>query len=140
MYISGDRKWYVSTFYIQDAPQIFQYDDHASYRPANYGGGFSMQAVTMRTALIKSLNVVTVDVAMRTGLNVLRKLQSLLACHDPRLIHRSHSAQRELAAEHRRGIIPPSPIAAKGRAKINHSRSGRQCETYCHNSPINKKL
>jgi penicillin-binding protein 1B len=53
---------------FQDAPQVFKYDDHASYRPANYGGGFSMQDVTMRTALIKSLNVVTVDVAMRTGL------------------------------------------------------------------------
>jgi len=38
------------------------------YRPANYGGGFSMRDVPMRTGLIKSLNVVTVDVAMQTGL------------------------------------------------------------------------
>lgn len=51
-----------------DAPQEFKYDRNAIYRPSNYGGGYSMRNVTMRTALVKSLNVVTVDVAMRTGL------------------------------------------------------------------------
>lgn len=51
-----------------DAPQEFVYDRNAKYRPSNYGGGYSMREVTMRTALVKSLNVVTVDVAMRTGL------------------------------------------------------------------------
>jgi penicillin-binding protein 1B len=51
-----------------DAPQEFVYDRNAKYRPANYGGGYSMRDVTMRTALVKSLNVVTVDIAMRTGL------------------------------------------------------------------------
>jgi penicillin-binding protein 1B len=51
-----------------DAPQEFIYDGHARYRPANYGGGFSMRDVMMRSALVRSLNVVTVDVAMRTGL------------------------------------------------------------------------
>lgn len=50
-----------------DAPREFVYDRTVKYRPANYGGGFSMQDVSMRTGLIKSLNVVTVDVAMRTG-------------------------------------------------------------------------
>jgi penicillin-binding protein 1B len=52
----------------EDAPQEFIYDGRARYRPANYGGGYSMRDVTMRTALVRSLNVVTVDVAMRTGL------------------------------------------------------------------------
>ncbi len=51
-----------------DSPQEFVYDRKAKYRPANYGGGYSMHDVTLRTALVKSLNVVTVDVAMRTGL------------------------------------------------------------------------
>ncbi|HWT02408.1 MAG TPA: PBP1A family penicillin-binding protein [Pyrinomonadaceae bacterium] len=51
-----------------DAPQEFIYADGAKYRPANYGGGFSMRDVTMRTGLVRSLNVVTVDVAMRAGL------------------------------------------------------------------------
>jgi penicillin-binding protein 1B len=52
-----------------DAPQEFIYAGNAKYRPANYGGGFSMRDVTMRNALVHSLNVVTVDVAMRTGLS-----------------------------------------------------------------------
>ncbi|HEX8142803.1 MAG TPA: PBP1A family penicillin-binding protein [Pyrinomonadaceae bacterium] len=52
----------------QDAPREFIYDRRSLYRPSNYGGAYSMRDVTMRTALIKSLNVVTVDVAMRTGL------------------------------------------------------------------------
>jgi penicillin-binding protein 1B len=53
---------------FKDAPQEFIYDRKFKYRPANYGGGFSMRDVNMRTGLIKSLNVVTVDVAMQTGL------------------------------------------------------------------------
>lgn len=53
---------------FRDEPQEFVYDRNAKFSPSNYGGGFSMQAVTMRTALVKSLNVVTVDVAMQTGL------------------------------------------------------------------------
>ncbi len=51
-----------------DAPREFVYDRKRIYRPANYGGGYSMRDVTMRTGLVKSLNVVTVDVAMQTGL------------------------------------------------------------------------
>ena len=52
-----------------DAPRAFTFDQHSpAYRPANYGGGYSMRDVTMRDALTKSLNVVTVDLAMQTGL------------------------------------------------------------------------
>ncbi len=53
---------------FKDAPQEFIYGHKARYRPTNYGGGFSMLDVPMRTGLIKSLNVVTVDVAVQTGL------------------------------------------------------------------------
>ena len=56
----------VQTF--ADAPRDFVYDHNRIYRPANFGGGYSMHDVTMRTGLVKSLNVVTVDVAMQTGL------------------------------------------------------------------------
>ena len=52
----------------QDAPREFTYDRGTKYRPANYGGAYSMRDVPMRTGLVKSLNVVTVDVAMHTGL------------------------------------------------------------------------
>ena len=53
---------------FRDAPQEFTYARTQKYRPANFGGGFSMRDVPMRNGLIKSLNVVTVDVAMQTGL------------------------------------------------------------------------
>ena len=53
---------------FMDAPREFTYDRNQTYRPANYGGGYSMNEVPMRTGLVKSLNVVTVDVALQTGL------------------------------------------------------------------------
>jgi len=53
---------------FKDAPREFTYDRNLKYRPTNYGGNFSMSDVPMRTGLIKSLNVVTVEVAMQTGL------------------------------------------------------------------------
>lgn len=53
---------------FRDAPQEFTYAGNQKYRPSNYGGGFSMREVPLRTGLIKSLNVVTVDVALHTGL------------------------------------------------------------------------
>ena len=54
-----------------DAPREFRYDarQRAAYRPANYGGAYAMRDVTMRTGLVRSLNVVTVEVAMRAGLS-----------------------------------------------------------------------
>jgi len=51
-----------------DAPREFVYDRNKKYRPANFGGGYSMREVPMRDGLVKSLNTVTVDVAMQTGL------------------------------------------------------------------------
>ena len=50
-----------------DAPETFQYGN-ASYSPANYGKSYSMHDVLVREGLIRSLNVVTVDLAMQTGL------------------------------------------------------------------------
>ena len=51
-----------------DSPRDFVYDRNQTYRPANFGGSYSMRDVTMRTGLVNSLNVVTVDVALQTGL------------------------------------------------------------------------
>jgi penicillin-binding protein 1B len=53
---------------FQDRPREFLYDQRATYRPSNYGGAYSMRDVTMREGLIRSLNVVTVDLALQTGL------------------------------------------------------------------------
>lgn len=52
---------------FHDEPQTFEYG-RATYSPANYGRAYSMHPVMMRDALVRSLNTVTVDVAMRTGL------------------------------------------------------------------------
>jgi penicillin-binding protein 1B len=51
-----------------DTPQTFQYGN-ATYSPGNYGKSYSMHDVLMREGLIRSLNVVTVELAMRTGLD-----------------------------------------------------------------------
>jgi penicillin-binding protein 1B len=52
----------------RDAPQTFEYGS-ATYSPANYGKAYSMHDVLLREGLVHSLNVVTVDLAMRTGLS-----------------------------------------------------------------------
>ena len=58
----------LSTF--RDAPQEFQ-NGYKTYSPANYGGGYSMHDVLMRDGLVRSLNVVTVDIAIHTGLTTI---------------------------------------------------------------------
>jgi penicillin-binding protein 1B len=71
----------VQTF--PDAPRTFTYDRDKLYRPANYGGGYSMSEVTMRTGLVKSLNVVTVDIALQTGLARIATLAEQLGLPRP---------------------------------------------------------
>lgn len=66
-----------------DSPREFTYDVRARYRPANYGGGFSMRDVTLRTGLVRSLNVVTVDVAMRAGLTRVASLAEQMGLPRP---------------------------------------------------------
>jgi penicillin-binding protein 1B len=56
-----------------DTPQTFQYGN-ATYAPGNYGKAYSMHDVLMREGLVRSLNVVTVDVAMRVGLGTVADL------------------------------------------------------------------
>jgi penicillin-binding protein 1B len=66
-----------------DAPREFKYDGRSRYRPANYGGAFSMRDVTLRTGLVRSLNVVTVDAAMRVGLTRVASLAERLGLPKP---------------------------------------------------------
>lgn len=47
----------------KDEPKTFSYDNQ-EYSPGNMGDKYSMQPVTLRDAMVQSLNVVTVDVAM----------------------------------------------------------------------------
>ncbi|MBA3242993.1 MAG: PBP1A family penicillin-binding protein [Acidobacteria bacterium] len=66
-----------------DAPREFRYDVRAKYRPANYGGGYSMRDVTLREGLVRSLNVVTVDAALRAGLTRVASLAESLGLPKP---------------------------------------------------------
>lgn len=68
---------------FMDAPREFVYDRNRTYQPANYGGGYSMGEVTMRTGLVKSLNVVTVDVALQTGLARIANLAAAFGLPKP---------------------------------------------------------
>jgi penicillin-binding protein 1B len=47
----------------EDKPKTFAFDNQ-EYSPGNFGDQYSNATVTLRDALVKSLNVVTVDVAM----------------------------------------------------------------------------
>src|SRR2546427_8752336 len=47
----------------KDEPKTFTYDNQ-EYSPGNMGDKYSMQPVTLRDAMVHSLNVVTVEVAM----------------------------------------------------------------------------
>lgn len=51
-----------ATTYI-DEPRTFSYDNQ-EYSPGNFGDSYSHAPVTLRDALVHSLNVITVDVAM----------------------------------------------------------------------------
>jgi penicillin-binding protein 1B len=51
-----------ATTYV-DEPKTFTYDNQ-EYSPGNFGDSYSRAPVTLRDALVHSLNVVTVDVAM----------------------------------------------------------------------------
>ena len=52
---------------FDDSPRQILFDAQI-YSPQNYGGGFSNQPVTLREGIVRSLNVVAVDAAMRVGL------------------------------------------------------------------------
>jgi len=68
---------------FMDAPRDFVYDRNRIYHPANYGGGYSMREVTMRTGLVRSLNVVTVDIALQAGLARIANLASRFGLPKP---------------------------------------------------------
>lgn len=70
----GNRS-YTAASMLSDTPQTFTFDGGRSeYKPSDYHGGFSNRDVTLREALARSLNVPTVELAMRIGLGNIAKL------------------------------------------------------------------
>lgn len=63
-----------ATMYV-DAPKTFSYDAQ-QYSPGNFGDAYSNKLITLRDALVKSLNVVTVEVAMEVTIGRVMNLAS----------------------------------------------------------------
>ncbi len=72
-----------ATVYI-DQPMTFTYDNQ-EYSPGNMGDKYSMQPVTLRDAMVHSLNVVTVDVAMEVTIGRVMNLAAKAGL--PRVAH-----------------------------------------------------
>ena len=98
---------------FMDAPRDFVYDRNKIYHPANYGGGYSMREVTMRTGLVRSLNVVTVDVALQTGLARIANLATRFGLPKP---------QRYPALALGTGEVTPLQLASSYAAFVNEGR------------------
>jgi penicillin-binding protein 1B len=64
-----------------DEPKTFTFDNQ-EYSPGNFGDDYSNGPVTLRDALVKSLNVVTVDVAMEVTIGRVMNLAAK-ACLPP---------------------------------------------------------
>ncbi|MGH9882634.1 MAG: transglycosylase domain-containing protein, partial [Pyrinomonadaceae bacterium] len=63
-----------ATTYI-DEPKTFTFDNQ-EYSPGNFGDGYTNAPVTLRDALVHSLNVITVDVAMEVTVGRVMNLAS----------------------------------------------------------------
>src|SRR3989449_9741917 len=69
---------------FKDEPTTFTYDNQ-QYSPGNMGDKYSMQPVTLRDAMVHSLNVVTVDVAMEVTIGRVMSLAAKAGL--PRVSH-----------------------------------------------------
>ncbi len=63
-----------ATTYV-DEPKTFSYDNQ-EYSPGNFGNSYSRGPVTLRDALVNSLNVITVEVAMEVTVGRVMNLAS----------------------------------------------------------------
>src|ERR1043166_3562007 len=69
---------------FKDEPKTFTYDNQ-EYSPGNMGDKYSMEPVTLRDAMVHSLNVVTVDVAMEVTIGRVMALAAKAGL--PRVAH-----------------------------------------------------
>lgn len=68
---------------FNDAPHEINFGYKALYRPQNFGGAYSGRQVMLREALVRSLNVVTVDAAMQVGLGTVADLAEKMGLPRP---------------------------------------------------------
>ncbi len=126
----------VQTF--SDVPRDFVYDRNKIYHPANFGGGYSMQDVTMRTALVKSLNVVTVDIALQTGLARIANLAEQFGLPKPErypslALGTKEVTPLELAAAYAAFVnggkrVTPKVVLSVGEPPANHASEANESD------------
>jgi penicillin-binding protein 1B len=117
-----------------DSPREFTYDRNKTYRPENFGGGYSMRDVTMRTGLVKSLNVVTVDVALQTGLSRIANLAARFGLPKPQrypslALGTQEATPLQLASSYAAFLndgrrVEPKVVASVGEPPAAHTLTG----------------
>lgn len=71
-YDSGSRVFTAASV-LKDEKKVFTFDQN-SYSPGNFGDYFSNEEITLRDALVKSKNVITVDLAMQINVGKVMNL------------------------------------------------------------------
>jgi penicillin-binding protein 1B len=79
---TAEEKITAATTFL-DAPETFLYGGSKTYSPENFGKTYSNREVTMREALVHSLNVVTVRVAEKAGYNRVARMAEKLGLPRP---------------------------------------------------------
>jgi membrane peptidoglycan carboxypeptidase len=69
----------------QYAPHEIEFGYMAVYRPRDFGHTYSNQQVTLREAIVRSLNVVAVDAPMQVGLENVSEMSARLGLPRPRI-------------------------------------------------------
>ncbi len=70
---------------FMNAPHEIEFGYEAVYRPRNFGHSYSNQQVTLREAIVRSLNVVAVDAAMQAGLENVAGMAARLGLPRPQI-------------------------------------------------------
>ncbi|HEX4950729.1 MAG TPA: PBP1A family penicillin-binding protein [Blastocatellia bacterium] len=68
---------------FMNAPQEFVSGQTVSYRPQNYGRSYTHQPVMLREAMVRSLNVVTVEAALQVGLGNIARMAGKMGLPRP---------------------------------------------------------
>jgi penicillin-binding protein 1B len=70
---------------FMNAPHEIEFGYKAVYRPQNFGHSYSNLQVTLREAIVRSLNVVAVDAAMQAGLENVAEMAARLGLPRPQI-------------------------------------------------------
>lgn len=106
---------------FKDAPHEFTYASNTIYKPDNFHHSYSNQDVSLRESLVRSLNVVTVDVAMQVGLSTVAGMAEKMGLPRPEAypsmaLGASEATPLEMAAAYTtfaNGGTKVSPIAIR---------------------------